>query len=55
MLQNIDKTNRNNVAFKPLTSRNVRGKEKIVLKRDSNGVLQYNGAKNAKDAVEQFK
>ena len=40
LIQNVDKTN-NNITFKPLTSRNVRGKEQIVLKKDSNGVLQY--------------
>ena len=38
LIQNVDKTNNNNITFKPLTSRNVRGKEQIVLKRDSDGV-----------------
>ena len=55
LLLNVDKTNNNNITFKPLTSRNNRGKPQIVLKRDCNGVLQYNDAAIAKKAVEQFK
>ena len=31
LIQNIDKTNKNNIIFKPLTSRKVCGKEQIVL------------------------
>ena len=54
LLLNVDKTN-NNITFKPLTSRNVHGKEQIVIKRDSNGVFQYNNAKSAQKVVEQFK
>ena len=40
LIQNIDKTGNNNIAFKPLlTSKNERGKQKVVLIRD-NGKLQ---------------
>ena len=37
LIRNVDKT-KNNITFKPLTSRNNRGKPQIILKRDSNGV-----------------
>ena len=53
---NVNKTNNNNITFKPLNIRNnERGKEKIVLKRDSKGIFQYNDAVNAQVAVDQFK
>ena len=42
LLLNVDKTNNNNITFKPLTTRNRRGNPEIVLKRDSKGVLQHN-------------
>ena len=52
---NVNKTNNNNITFKPLNTRNERSVEKIVLKRDSNGVLQYNTAEGSQKAVDQFK
>ena len=53
---NVNKSNNNNITFKPLNIRNnERGKEKIVLKRDSKGIFQYNDAVNAQVAVDQFK
>ena len=55
LLLNVDKTNNNNITLKPLTSRYKRRIEQVVLKRDSNGVLQYNTAERAKKAVKQFK
>ena len=55
LIENTYKTNNNDITFKPLTSRNKRGKPQIALKRDSNGVLQCNDAKSAEKAVEQFK
>ena len=45
----------NNIKFKPLTSRNKRGKEQIVLKRNKKGELKFNTAETAKEAVKQFK
>ena len=55
LIQNIDKTNTNNITFKPLTSRNECGNPQIVLKRDAKGVLKYNKAKTAKESVKQLK
>ena len=53
---NVNKTNNNNITFKPLNIRNnERGKEIIVLKRDSKGILQYNDAVRAQVAVDQSK
>ena len=49
------KFNHNNITLKPINRSNVRGVPKIVLKRDSNGVLQHNDAENAQKAVTQFK
>ena len=51
---NVNKTNDNNLTFKPLNTRNERGVEKIVLKRDSDGILQYNAAEGLQKAVDQF-
>ena len=55
LLMNVGKRNNNNIMLKPLTSRNKCRIEQVVLKRDSNGVLQYNTAERAKKAVKQFK
>ena len=50
---NVNKTNNNNITFKPLNTRNERGAEKIVLKRDSNGVLQYNATEGSQKGVDK--
>ena len=52
---NIDITGNNHITYRPLTARNERGVARIVLKRDSNGVLHYNDAKVTARAVNQFK
>ena len=54
LLLNVDRTKNNNITFKPLTTRNRRGNPQILLKRDSKGLLQYNNAKTAMEAVRQF-
>ena len=51
----LNKTNNNNITLKPITTRNKMGVEKIVLKRNSKGLLQYNDAEGSQKAVDQFK
>ena len=55
LIKNTYKSNNNNIKFKPLTSRNIRGTKQIVLKRNEKGKLKYNKSKIASEAVKQFK
>ena len=41
--------------FRPLNNINKRGSWQIVLKRDPKGVIEYDDAKIAQEAVRQFK